>query len=470
MIVRYGSVVILEVGKRSSKVTLWSRRKGVVERFTRRNEPQRSPLGYPCLDVAGIEAWLAVCLARCARAAPVSAIIPVAHGAAACVLENGALSLAPPDYETDLPDAVRDRYRARRPSFQQTGSPCLPAGLNLGAQLHRLSALAPRLMRRGTIITWPQYWAWRLCGVAATEVSSLGCHTDLWLPYEKRPSKLAVDRGWAGRLAPLRKAGDVLGTVSREWQDRCSLPADCAVLCGLHDSAAALLAMRGSAGMGTKDQVMLSTGTWFVAMRAAADGRIISLPANRDCLINLDVAGRPIPSARFMGGREAEFLEQAAEHAINPAAASRALFAAARQGIENGVYALPNFRPGTGPFPHMTGYWINRPNYQLGRRAAVSLYLALMADVSLDLIGARGRLVVSGPYAEDGVFIRALAGLRPKQRVYGLKGFSLCQGAVGLCDPHGPVMLPELVTALPFSIAQYAAQWHRLSDSVSLAA
>jgi L-fuculokinase len=29
---------------------------------------------------------------------------------------------------------------------------------------------------------YPQYWAWRLCGAAASEATSLGCHTDLWHP------------------------------------------------------------------------------------------------------------------------------------------------------------------------------------------------------------------------------------------------------------------------------------------------
>jgi hypothetical protein len=31
---------------------------------------------------------------------------------------------------------------------------------------------------------------------------------------------------------------------------------------------------------------------------------LTSLPEARDCLINVDVSGTPIPSSRFMGGRE----------------------------------------------------------------------------------------------------------------------------------------------------------------------
>src|SRR5262249_36264183 len=148
-----------------------------------------------------------------------------------------------------------------------TGSPCLPAGLNLGAQLYWLDGLDPDRTRAGRIVTWPQFWSWRLSGVASTEISSLGTHTDLWCPASACASPLAKRQGWAERLAPLRHASAVQGPVTPEWRDRCGLPASCAVLCGVHDSNAALLAARLYDEM--QDVTVLSTGTWFVAMRSS---------------------------------------------------------------------------------------------------------------------------------------------------------------------------------------------------------
>ena len=61
----------------------------------------------------------------------------------------------------------------------------------------------------------------------------------------------------------------------------------------------------------THDATVLSTGTWFVAMRSLVPGAGFDegrLPEFRDCLINVDVRGRAVPSARFMGGREAEII------------------------------------------------------------------------------------------------------------------------------------------------------------------
>jgi hypothetical protein len=58
------------------------------------------------------------------------------------------------------------------------------------------------------------------------------------------------------------------------------------------------------------------------------------------------------------------------------------------------------------------------PSDEMHRRAAVALYAALVADVTLDLIGARERLLIEGRFSESQVFIRALAALRPETRVY----------------------------------------------------
>ena len=58
------------------------------------------------------------------------------------------------------------------------------------------------------------------------------------------------------------------------------------------------------------------------------------------------------------------------------------------------------------------------PGKDVERRAVVSLYAALVADVSLDLIGARDKLLIEGRFASAEVFVRSLARLRPGTDVY----------------------------------------------------
>jgi sugar (pentulose or hexulose) kinase len=468
MTVRQDCIVVLDVGKTLAKLTLWSDDGKLLRRSTRPNERKQSRAGYPCLDVEGIEAWMATTLADFARQRPIRAIVPVAHGAAAVILRPDGSWIDPLDYEAPLPDELRDQYLAGRDPFAETGSPALPCGLNIGAQLHWLEAIDPEGMRDGTIVMWAQFWAWRLSGVAATEVTSLGTHTDLWKPFEGRASRLAERRGWAKRFAPLRRASDVMGPVTRLWRERCGLPESCLVYCGIHDSNADLLAVR--AQIGNRDHTVLSTGTWFIAMRSSPQKPdLAALAEDRDCLVNVNAFGNPVPSTRFMGGRETEILEDGPQ--IDPAAHEEALLRRAAELVEGGVFALPSFQKGVGPYPDLDGRWIGRPEDQLGRRAAAGLYLALMADTSLSLIGARDRLVVEGRFIADSVFTRALASLRPELSVsLAPSSNSLCHGAISLAAPE-TVFDSELVEVkpLPFAIAAYASRWRELLASAKRA-
>ena len=459
---------MLDVGKTLAKMTLWSPDRRLIDRLTRANE-RSVGTDYPSLDIGGITAWLESALKNFARQGDIAAIIPVGHGAAACVVDDQGLCLAPLDYEAELPADLRAQYLALRDPFRLTGSPALPAGLNLGAQLFWLEAIAPEALRRGRIVTWPQYWAWLLSGVAASEITSLGCHSDLWLPREAKPSPLAQARGWAQRLAPLRQAHEVLGPVSQDWRERCGLPADCMVLCGLHDSNAALQAARLYDEVGKRDCTILSTGTWFVALRSGAkDIDLASLPESRDCLVNVDVAGALIPASRFMGGREAEILEQAESTPIDPTRETSALLRRAGELVRAGVMALPAVQPGVGPFPQNAARWIGRPaDDQLGRRAAAGLYLALMSDAALDLIGSRDRLVIEGRFAGDPVFTQALAALRPNQTFYlSSEENNLPFGALSLVDARLPpqAMLMR-APPLALNLEAYAKQWRALAGA-----
>lgn len=461
-------VVVLDVGKTNAKLTLWDAAGRLLDRADRANRSALGP-GYRALDAEGIEAWLAETLSRFAAAAEVGAIVPVAHGAACALVADDRLLLPPLDYEDDGDAGDRSIYDGARDAFSATGSPALPQGLNLGWQLHRLERAYGPWPAAARILTWPQYWAWRLSGVMACEVSSLGCHTDLWRPVAGRPSALAFDRGWAARLAPLRRAEEQLGVITPDWARRTGLPADCAVLCGLHDSNAALLAARGHAEIAGTDATVLSTGTWFVAMRAPAQGQpvgLADLAPDRDGLVNVDVTGGLVPSARFMGGREIELL--GGLDAANDADLEGRVAGLLRSGVR----LLPGFVPGVGPYPHSQGRWENEPSDRRDRRAAVGVYIALMADAILDLVGSRQRLVIEGRFAESAVFTRVLAALRPGQTVHTCQGQDdVAYGALRLLDPGLPPPAPlTRITPLnldlgDLDLSAFAQAWRRDAEA-----
>jgi sugar (pentulose or hexulose) kinase len=455
-----GATIVIDLGKTLSKVTLWDKAGRMIDRKVRPNQPIAVD-GLRRLDHLGIGEWLMESLRAFARL-PVDRIIPVGHGAAIVALVDDAVAFAPLDYEQPIPAEVAAAYRGERDSFADTGSPALPDGLNIGGQLFWLEQVYPTLMRRATLLPWAQYWAWLLTGRAVSEVTSLGCHSDLWCPARQTYSNLAKRMGWADRLAPLVEAGSVVGTLSPAIVAATGLSSQVEVLAGLHDSNAALLAARGFAEIADHEATVISTGTWFVAMRSPAEPvDTASLPEAHDCLVNVDAFGRSVPSARFMGGREIETLIEIDTRRVDIKPDQPAILGAVPKVLTSDAMILPTLAPGCGPFPGNAFEFLHRPADWFARRAAACLYAALVADVSLDLIGSKHRLLVEGRFAEAEVFVRALASLRPGTEVYTANAHNdVSFGALRLTNPS---LRPnaELIRVRPLEedLTAYRARW-----------
>ena len=362
------------------------------------------------LDIRGIETWLLRELAAAPGKENIRCIVPVAHGAAAVLVDQDGNILAAPDYEDATFESTREPYALARDTFEHTFSPQLPLGLNLGAQLYYLEAEHPHLFRQvAHVLLLPQFFAWRLSGVMASEITSLGCHTDLWRPLERDFSKLAKNRGYAGRFPPLSNASDVLGPIRQSIAASAGLDPGCKVLCGIHDSSASYLAHLCNRSEDSPFAVV-SSGTWTIAM--ASDPDLRKLRQERDMLANIDAFGAPVATARFMGGREYEAI--VGDHDIKstptPASLSRVL--------DQNAMALPSFVTGGGPFPHHEGRLLRSERLDPSARAALgTLYVALVVDAMLDMLEARGDLVIDGPLARNPLFAPIVAALRPASSV-----------------------------------------------------
>jgi hypothetical protein len=91
----------------------------------------------------------------------------------------------------------------------------------------------------------------------------------------------------------------------------------------------------------------------------------------------------------------------------------------------------------------------------------LGLYLALMSDAALELIGSREMLIVEGRFAEAQVFVRALATLRPEQQVFVSNARDeVSYGALRLINPHLAPPAPLVkVEPLAFPLGAYRARW-----------
>jgi sugar (pentulose or hexulose) kinase len=392
-------VAVIDIGKTNAKVALVDlKHMREVAVRTRPNAVLRDG-PYPHYDIEGLWSFVLDGLAAVNRERPVEAIAVTTHGATAVLLDgHGNLALPVLDYEHAGPDALAAEYDAVRPPFAETGSPRLPNGLNVGAQIFwQLKSFPDEFARVVSIVMYAQYWSYRLSGVLSNEVTSLGCHTDLWSPSARDYSSLVDRQNWRKLMAPVRQASDSLGPLLPDLAMKTGLASGTPVYCGIHDSNASLLPHLLSR---KPPFAVVSTGTWVVSM--AVSGRAASLDPARDTLINVNALGDPVPSARFMGGREFETIMTGHDARWDEADQESVL--------NRGVMLLPSVQQGSGPFAALKSKWIPEEPANDGQRAiAASFYLALMTATCLDLIGADGPTIVEGPFARNSAFVRMLA-------------------------------------------------------------
>ena len=406
-----GLIAVIDVGKTNAKLIFVEDATGAAMWSVERPSPAIAVPEFGALarqlDVHGIEAWLIAQLAVAPDRHRIRAIVPVAHGAAMVLVDAEGETLLAPDYEDSCFDGLSAKYRRVRRPYAETLSPALPAGLNLGAQIFFIQKALPEIfLRTRWILTYPQYWSWRLSGVPASEVTSLGCHSDLWNPAAQSFSDLVLDQGWGGLMPPLRPARAVLGALRQEVVEATGLPADCTVICGIHDSNASYLSHRVARGEAEPFSVV-SSGTWCIILAHGAD--LARLRETEDMLANVDALGVPTPTARFMGGREYAVI--AGESAVPPTIDGLAAVLAADS------MALPSFALG-GPCQGSKGQVLRAEALAPeGRAALATLYCALMADLILDRLGVAGAILVDGPFAANPLFSPALQSLRPTESV-----------------------------------------------------
>lgn len=450
-------IAVIDIGKTNAKLAMVDL--ATLTEFavvTRLNTSLPGP-PWRHFDAEGHWTFLLDALAAFHREHRIDAISITTHGACAALLDhNGALAAPVLDYEDTGPDSAAASYNRLRPPFSETGSARLSMGLNIGAQLYWQFLVDPSLRdRTETIVTWPQYWGFRLTGIAATDMTSLGCHTDLWNPNTATFSSLPERFGIRDKLAPPMHPADILGPILPAVAAATGLAPDTPVICGIHDSNASLFPHIISRQAPFS---VVSTGTWVIAM--AVGGTAVRLDPARDTLINVDALGDAVPSARFMGGREFEVISEGTRVKATPAEIARVL--------ESGIMLLPAVEPNTGPFQGQKMRWLpNEPVPGTGERSvALSFYLAMVTATCLEMIGAGGTTIVEGPFARNDLYLdmlRAATG-RSASGSHSATGTSI--GAALLYDPDRKIDVPEEPQTTPSEQMQaYAREWTSLTQA-----
>jgi sugar (pentulose or hexulose) kinase len=403
-------VAVLDFGKTNSKLFVFGQDGRILDE--RRTQPKWTRHdGFSVLDEADLHDWALGAVAGAVENHGVEGVMVSGHGCTFALVDDAALTHPILDYEQEPPAEITTRIDLRIPDFAETFSPRLPLGFNYGRHMLWLQEVDPEAFAAAKwILGYPQYWSWRLGGRPVSEVSYLGCHSHLWAPRQRDFSSLVDAEGWRGQMPDFARAGVVIGERRLGGAAR-----PIAIHNGVHDSNAALHAYRRQE---LGPLTVVSTGTWVIVLNP--DCPLEALDRDRDMLVNVDVDGGPVPTIRFMGGREFATISDGWQGAIP--------HGSVQQVINAGIMALPSFAPG-GPIPHRPGRLVGRTP-DAGERAAVALlYVALMVDLCLDLIHSENTVIVDGGLNNGGLLAGLLAQLRPGQAF--LQGATLEGSATG---------------------------------------
>ncbi|TGQ92714.1 carbohydrate kinase [Mesorhizobium sp. M8A.F.Ca.ET.208.01.1.1] len=404
------NVAVLDFGKTNSKLFVFGQDGRILDE--RRTQPKWVQQGgFSVLDEAALHDWAFGAVTDAVENNGVEGVMVSGHGCTFALVDGKALTHPILDYEQEPPAEIAVRIDHRIPDFAETFSPRLPLGFNYGRHMLWLQQVDPDAFSNATsILGYPQYWSWRLGGRPVSEVSYLGCHSHLWAPRERDYSSLVDAEGWRGQMPAFERAGAVIGERRFGNTER-----SIAIHNGVHDSNAALYAYRRQ-GLGPL--TVVSTGTWVVVLNP--DCPLEALDSERDMLVNVDVDGGPVPTIRFMGGREFAVISGGWQGAIP--------LGSIQQALDAGLMALPSFAPG-GPISDRSGEIIGGTPSAAQRAAVALLYVALMVDLCLDLIHSENTVIVDGGLNTGGLLAGLLAQLRPGQTF--LQGASLEGSATG---------------------------------------
>lgn len=283
-------IAIFDVGKTNKKLLLFDEQyKVVFERIAKFPEIGDED-GFPCENLESLRSSVFDSLSEGIRNKEfnITAVNFSGYGASFVYLDEHGDAIAPlynylKPFDEKLLDQFYSTYGGKESFSQRTASPIL-GNLNSGMQLYRLKYEKPALFAHiHQALHLPQYLAYLVSGKKYSDMTSIGCHTNLWDFTQNQYHEWVTREGIAGKLAP------VIASHATEQSNFAGHSLQCGV--GLHDSSAALIPYL----VNFKEPFLLiSTGTWCITLNPFNYAVLTQEELQQDCLCYLQYNGKPV--------------------------------------------------------------------------------------------------------------------------------------------------------------------------------
>jgi sugar (pentulose or hexulose) kinase len=291
-------IAIFDAGKTNKKLFLFDEAYNIVfERAAQFDEIQDED-GDPCENLESLTTFLQQSLAELIdkRSFDLKAINFTTYGASfVCIGKDGKPVAPLYNYLKPYPEPLRrkfyDKYGGETAFAFITASPVL-GSLNSGMQLYRLKHEKPGVFNQVRYaLHLPQYLSFLFTAKAYADITSIGCHTNLWDFQNHRYHRWVEEEGIGEKLPPL-VASD---STTPAFVGNKNYPAGV----GLHDSSAALIPYLVNFH---EPFVLISTGTWCISLNPFNQTPLTAEELASDCLCYLQYKGKPVKASRFFAG------------------------------------------------------------------------------------------------------------------------------------------------------------------------
>ncbi|MCD0488723.1 carbohydrate kinase [Pedobacter sp. MC2016-14] len=295
-------IVIFDVGKTNKKIFLFDENyKIVFERSARFIETYDED-GDPCENLESLRLSIFDSLREVMKRKEfeIKAINFSTYGASFVYVDEYGKPLAPlynylKAYPEDLKKEFYAKYGGETAVSAATASPVLDS-LNSGMQFYRIKKEKPEIFKNiKYALHLPQYLSYLVSGAEYSDLTSLGCHTQLWDFTKNDYHDWVKAEGLDKKLAPIVNGDEVFPSEFPGNQYKVGV--------GLHDSSAALIPYLTNFH---EPFVLISTGTWCITLNPFNSSPLTPEELEQDCLSYMQYKGTPVKASRIFAGYEHE--------------------------------------------------------------------------------------------------------------------------------------------------------------------
>ena len=407
------TIAIFDIGKTNKKFFLLDESYAIVYERSTPFEEIKDEDGDACDNIERLGKWLISSLewALKSNEYTIKAVNFSAYGASLVYIDERGEVIAPlynylKKYPVELKEGLYAKYGGAQKISLETASPVLDS-LNSGMQLYRVMKEKPELYQQTKFaLHLPQFASFLVSKKACSDITSIGCHTQLWNFQTDEYHKWVKQEGLDKKLAPIQPANHA---AACSFYNRSLL-----VGTGLHDSSAALIPYLA---VFAEPFILLSTGTWCISLNPFNATSLTAAELEKDCLCYKEYQGKPVKASRLFAGYEHEQqIKRLAAHFNQPPDSYKKIKyeAAVIAGLQEAMNRADD----------QTTF----ADRDLSRFANYNeAYHGLMLDIirrqyhSTQLVikgSVVNRIFVDGGFSNNSVYMHLLAAVFPKMEVY----------------------------------------------------